>query len=56
MGGWAFLEIGGDTKNGGDELRMGGMKVVAHYDGINLKNGTFLWFSYFYMMKDGLKL
>ena len=32
MGGCTFLEIGGDTKNGGDELRMGGMKVVAHYE------------------------
>ena len=32
MGRYTFLEIGGDTKNGGDELRMGGMKVVAHYD------------------------
>ena len=32
MGGYTFLEIGGVTKNGGDELRMGGMKVVAHYE------------------------
>ena len=40
MGGYTFLEIGGDTKNGGDELRMGGMKVVAHYAHIVKK----VWF------------
>ena len=39
-GGWTFLEIGGDTKNGGDELRMGGMKVVTHYALVEEKDST----------------
>ena len=30
-GGMSISGDWGDTKNGGDELRMGGMKVVAHY-------------------------
>ena len=38
MGGYTFLEIGGVTKNGGDELRMGGMKVVAHYETVILSS------------------